>query len=137
MPGGISTILRISRLTNNLRENGYIRGMDDQSIVGIEGLPIFEEEYTNGISDPNIPALTVSSISIRSNSFILKMFREIVQINFSHYIFFCFRRRITRSFTSSSSASIQRCWIEMARSCLNETSRILQSEQFFRIHSIK
>ena len=79
--------------------------------------------------------LAASSASNFSSSSISKILRFIVRVSFSRYIFFCFRRRTTRSFTSSNSASVRRCWAEMTRSCLDETLRTLQLERFFRTYS--
>jgi len=69
----VSTISEIPRSVNNPKENSDIGGINDQSITKIKGSPIFEEEYTNSISDFDILTLIAFSASIRSNSFILKM----------------------------------------------------------------
>ncbi len=69
----------------------------DQSIP--EGPAIFEGERTccflrvDGVVWTDLAVFSVSNFS---SSFILKISREIVRINFSCYIFFCFRRRMTR-----------------------------------------
>ncbi|SRR6266699_2693112 len=61
-------------------------------------------------------------IFILSSSSISKISRKIVRVNFLYYIFFCFRKRITRSSASFNSASVQRYWVEMVRSCLDKYS---------------
>ncbi len=68
----VSTILRIPRSANKLGKNGDIGRIDNQSITGIENSPVFKEEYACYISDLDTLDLTVSSIFILSNSFILK-----------------------------------------------------------------
>ncbi len=68
MSEGISTILGIPRSTNNLKENGDIGEMNDQSTIGATSSSIFKKEYINSISDPDTPALTASSVSTLFNS---------------------------------------------------------------------
>ena len=134
---GVLTISGIPRSANNLRENGDIRRIDNQSIIKVESLFIFEEGYINGILDPDILILTTSFVFILSNSFILKIFREIIRVNFLYYIFFCFRKWTTRSFVFSSSISTRRYWVEIVKSYWDKTSRILQFKRFFRMYSIQ
>ncbi len=78
MSRNVLTISKILRSVNNLKENGDIGKIDDQSTMKAIGSSILEEEYTSSISDLNISALTTSSIFIRSNSSILKISRKIV-----------------------------------------------------------
>jgi len=64
--GNVSTILEIPKLVNNPEENTDIGEIDNQFIIEIEGLSIFEEEYINSILDPDV--LTVSTVFILSSS---------------------------------------------------------------------
>ncbi len=66
MLGNVSTILEIPKLVNNPEENTDIGEIDNQFIIEIEGLSIFEEEYINSILDPDV--LTVSTVFILSSS---------------------------------------------------------------------
>ncbi len=106
MSRGVSIVLRIQRSANNLGENSDIEGIDDQFIIKIEGSSIFEEEYINGILNPDISILTVFSISIFFNSFKLKILRFIIYVNFLRYIFFCFERCNIRFIVSSNFISV-------------------------------
>src|SRR6266566_2853897 len=105
MSRGVSIILEIPRSANNLRENGDIGEIVNQSTMKTEGLSIFEEEYINGISNPNVLTLTVFSIFIFFNSFISSKLWTIVWETFSDYNFFCFRKRITFSSRELHSSS--------------------------------
>ncbi len=104
--GSVLIISGILRLANNLKENGDIRRIDDQSTIKTINSFVFEEEYTGSISNLDILTLTTSSIFIFFNSFKSKILRFIVQINFLYYIFFCFKSCDIRFITFSNSISV-------------------------------
>ena len=68
----VSIVSGIPRSANNLKKNGDIKGINDQSTIEIEGSFILEEGYINGISDLDTSILAAFSIFTLSNSSILK-----------------------------------------------------------------
>ncbi len=142
MSGNVSTFLKISRLVNKpgdkakSKEKSQSLELKKLNRRGSSGSAnSYFIIYTVRFSTSE--DLTASSVSTFSNSSISKILREIIQINFSYYIFFCFQRRATCFSTSSSSASTRRYWVKITRSCLDEIPKTLQPERFFRIYSIQ
>ncbi len=90
MSRGVSTFLKISRLTNNLKDKAKSEGKS-YSLEESEDLTIVEGKYIYCFLESNGPIwidLIAFSISTFSNSSILERSRDIVYIIFLNYIFF-------------------------------------------------